>query len=906
MRLLMSLCGLLWFALFASAESKWSLHQVAVDGATVADGTVTEATAVPAEGGVTLSATGTMAKQADGMAFYATPVEGDFVLTARVAASSADDAGSRLGLVARAGEAADAEFVALMRREAKDWFATLSRTPAGWQSSDRFVGAGNAHDWLRLERHGDVFTSYHSPEGLYWQQLGRVEAELPPQLLVGVTAVGPERQTVTFNALTVGEAGPREPVMFQQLEPTAPSARPFWNTMRLNERILQPRSPDNPRGYHRQGPPFDPVYKSPDPPIDGVDVLGPDGRYYPNFTWAGVRGGIPDDLPVVATIAADTADFAGDLERAVQEAAAAGGGVVQIPPGTFVLDRPFVLSKDRVVIRGSGDVGPEATTIEFRYGLRPGQLRWFTLTDPQQTHVVGLGDLIEVHADLDLPAEAPGKAELRLTIGQKQIARFAYRSDEAGRFAASANGRQLRSQGVEAGVHTVTATVTWKDGTTTTETRQIDFRPDVQGPLSDPGAEAAITLFGRRHPGRTPLTQGLPRGGRELHVASNPGIRPGDYVEIFAGADPAWIERIKAVPMSQGGAAFFRKVILRIDRVEGNRLIAEQPVRIELPMTVDAVKFGPRIERITPVQFSGIEDLRLVTTEKIWTHGILLRDAANCWVKNVTIDKAGRNGFWTRDAKWCEARDIEVHDAWFKQGGGTAYVGWESAYDCLMDGVVSSKLRHGPNIQWASSGCVIRNGVFEDSDAQFHAGWVAENLLENCTVVSRVGHGSYGYGLFVNGPESHIHGPQGPRNVLWNNDIRSSYATVWMGGMNEAYLVMHNRLEADIGPAVLLKQGAFDNTFAGNVFVTHQPEPAAVYLVTPDCVGNTFVDNTFYGVVANEKAPSAAVVAGAVKPAEASNNQLRPPGQDVPRPQPRVPSLYEWQLHQPWAATPTR
>ncbi|MFO7898807.1 MAG: hypothetical protein R6V58_07065 [Planctomycetota bacterium] len=51
-------------------------------------------------------------------------------------------------------------------------------------------------------------------------------------------------------------------------------------------------------------------------------------------------------------------------------------------------------------------------------------------------------------------------------------------------------------------------------------------------------------------------------------------------------------------------------------------------------------------------------------------------------------------------------------------GGGTACVGWQHAWDCLTEDVTTHKMRHAPCVQWATSGCVIRNSTFRGSDMQ--------------------------------------------------------------------------------------------------------------------------------------------------------------------------------------------
>jgi hypothetical protein len=253
----------------------------------------------------------------------------------------------------------------------------------------------------------------------------------------------------------------------------------------------------------------------------------------------------------------------------------------------------------------------------------------------------------------------------------------------------------------------------------------------------------------------------------------------------------------------------------------------------------------------------------------------------------VTVKKCGRFPVYGSNAKWCEIRDCVFDDAWFKGGGGTAYAGWDACWDCLMENVETFKLRHGPLFQWAASGNVIRKSVFHQSDAQWHAGWTNENLIEQCVVESATGHGGYGFGMWASPPEDNAHGPNGPRNVVYNCDVRSPKTGLWMGGMNENWLILYNRFCAEKGNGVFAKTASFDHILRGNVFVLKDPKASMVHLATPDCIGLEILDNTLYG--GNGK-----ITTGKASPSLLNGNRALPLA-EAPRPRPTVPSIYEWQ-----------
>jgi len=85
--------------------------------------------------------------------------------------------------------------------------------------------------------------------------------------------------------------------------------------------------------------------------LTAADVVGPDGIVYPDFTYAGVPGGIPE-TPVkvrLSELGVRPGDsIAAVLEKAAVEVAAAGGGAIEIGEGTFYLDEPVVILGDGV------------------------------------------------------------------------------------------------------------------------------------------------------------------------------------------------------------------------------------------------------------------------------------------------------------------------------------------------------------------------------------------------------------------------------------------------------------------------------------------------------------------------------------------------------------------------------
>jgi len=269
---------------------------------------------------------------------------------------------------------------------------------------------------------------------------------------------------------------------------------------------------------------------------------------------------------------------------------------------------------------------------------------------------------------------------------------------------------------------------------------------------------------------------------------------------------------------------------------------------------------------------------------------VLFSHAWNCWARGVTVKKCGRFPVYGSQAKWCEIRDCLFDDAWFKGGGGTAYTGWDGCWDCLMENVETRKMRHAPLFQWAASGNVIRKSLFRESDGQWHAGWCNENLFEQCRIESVADHGAYGFGLWASPPNDAAHGPNGPRNVVYNCDVSSPKAGLWMGGMNENWLILYNRFVVERGQGVYAGTTSFDHIIQGNVFVLKDGKSPMLFLSRTNCVGVELRDNRLYG-------GNGRMAAGPAQPLVMEGNKAFPL-EDAPRPTPPVPSIYEWQQNQ--------
>jgi hypothetical protein len=633
-----------------------------------------------------------------------------------------------------------------------------------------------------------------------------------------------------------------------------------------------------------------------------ADVLGPDGIVYPNWTKCGVQGGIPN-IKAVASIedfgakADDDADDSEALAKACETAGKMGGGAVLLGEGIYYLDRPVTVRHDDVVIRGTPPCGnpgqgPGKTRLIFRYSIPDNGVVFY---NPPAGSRVGRNTRLEMHCKPSLSKGRGKPADLMkmtMMVDDVVIGEWSRGQHSGNTFGFTVYGRSAVGK-VSNGPHVLKGIAEYKDGAKRSGEIPIILDSAFNDTRQVADSRAVITFAGKGTVGmKLKLAKNGKRGDMTLELESTKGLRLGDCILIDGPATQRW----KKLTKNACKWGVYRQYEVVISDIKDKTITLNQPLRIEFP-AID----GSYVQKVVPIQRCGIESLYIEQTENLWISSVVFYHGWNCWAKDVTAKKCGRFPVYGSMAKWCEIRNCVFNDAWFKGGGGTAYTGWDKCWDCLMENVETFKMRHAPLFQWAASGCVIRKSVFHESDGQWHAGWTNENLIEQCVIESVRGHGGYGYGMWASPPQDTAHGPNGPRNVVYNCDVSSPRAGVWMGGMNENWLILYSRFIVDSGPGVSASTASFDHIVKGNVFVLKDGKSPMIFLATSDCIGAEIIGNGLYG-------GNGRFVAGKGEPAVVKDNKalllddssLRSASlkQDVPRPIPEVQSIYEWQHKQ--------
>lgn len=641
------------------------------------------------------------------------------------------------------------------------------------------------------------------------------------------------------------------------------------------------------------------------------DLPGPDGVLYPNFAHAGLAAdaGAPAQVLELINFGAKAGEnVAPALRRAIAEAKKLGGAVIQFGHGTFFLDEPILINGNNIVLRGMGRGGPGyfSTTIEFRYGPKPETVDFLFHKDGDSIHPEGFVGVV-AHPGLTLDywnwnlagqarvSEDTSRQLARLEIflnGKLWLARDTIKDHHFAPQTALLSGPQdLARAGVKPGDQLeLRAVATWKNGRSAEKTLRL--RADASLPDAA-RAQAEYAIFSFAGPSRyrpdkffeLTLTAPISRGDTRLSVASTGDFQPGDVLRIHTTKNP------DHVPFGSRYLFGYYQVV----SVEPGVITIDRPVRLDVPLAAE-----PRIRKQTPIRNVGVENMVIRQTSETWIHGIAITEGWGAWVRNVELVNIGRCPIYFASAARTEVRDVLMNGAIFHSAGGmSAYGGWfDNVHDSLMENVTSIRLRHSPNFQGQSSGNVVRNSTFENSDLQFHAFFPFENLVEHCRIYATGGTGSYGYGLYTSDVHSQHH-QAGPGNVVYGNDIRSPKEPIVFGGAESGWIVAHNRfgvianspwLRREPMPAIRLAEGSSSNLFLKNIFSLAIPDAPILVKGAPGA-GNRFVENAFLNVASSTPADG-----------EAGWNSTWEKNHFSPAPDPArfdaweaPPSLYLWQ-----------
>jgi hypothetical protein len=519
---------------------------------------------------------------------------------------------------------------------------------------------------------------------------------------------------------------------------------------------------------------------------DYHQFVAPDGVTYPDFTFAGIHGGIPDmaapQWPVFNVVehGADPADNGQDdtaaIQKAIDAAVAAGGGIVYLPEGHYSVSSSGA-PRAALTIRNEGR--NITRNVVMRGDGRRRTILHLESAHPDNATIAIVGGGSSGRGSALARDARPGDTAVYVkrsfTDGGRDYNLIDTNNYKEG---------DLLLIEVNSGSRADENDVPWDLGRTwivypqlRREDRYAAFINELVA-IEDLGAEADQIRLTLRQPLRLPMRAGssLYERGSVMEPYPHASITPANNMLRRCG-----IEEMTLTYSDQARNA---------DRKWGNNL---------------------------------------------GCNGVQMTWAFECWMRAVEIVRPGRFPLFTSNVKFAHIHDVQYAgvEHW-NRGGGTGYGGWTAwggfVEDSLMDYVESEGMRHDPNIQGQVSGNVIRNGrIFYASKQDYHNGPAIYNLVETTLLEQTRKAG----GMFRSAQiTSTIHSQPGPGNVSFNNDYFCQREGMYIGGMIDDWIFNYNRVyvELDNGgngafwPIILFYDNVNNFLFKGNIFISPNRE----------------------------------------------------------------------------------
>jgi mannan endo-1,4-beta-mannosidase len=277
-----------------------------------------------------------------------------------------------------------------------------------------------------------------------------------------------------------------------------------------------------------------------------------------------------------------------------------------------------------------------------------------------------------------------------------------------------------------------------------------------------------------------------------IPVVSVTGFKPGDEIILRSGETSAFIEEhgMAGIWTDWATRVMFHRTIDSID-VEKKLIYIDSPTRYFMKMRDNARLYHAK-QHITGC---GIENLSIGNRQNDkngWeeedytsqvngaydvhaSHVINLKNAYNCWVKNIYTYKPESNSddihILSNGLLLDQCRGITVDSCFFQKpqyegGGGNGYMYTLQSNDCLIKNSRANHSRHNYDFKFPhSNGNVIHNCIAENSkySSDFHMYLSMANLFDVTTV-----DGDYLESTFRPWGGDVIHGYSSTQSVFYN------------------------------------------------------------------------------------------------------------------------------------------
>ncbi|WP_329082623.1 cellulase family glycosylhydrolase [Streptosporangium sp. NBC_01469] len=346
-----------------------------------------------------------------------------------------------------------------------------------------------------------------------------------------------------------------------------------------------------------------------------------------------------------------------------------------------------------------------------------------------------------------------------------------------------------------------------------------------------------------------PLREASAIGTNVIRLATSADMsrfKVGGHLWVGAANSVKFYQQQTVTNTAQYMNLHMRQQIFQITAVDtaGRNVTIDKPLEYDLPLdstsdgsaAIAGTVYPSRVTPLKVVQGVGIEDLTITQdmtnmpklgggtynlnradavhdygnmAPEYAMHGIVLKWAANSWIRRVGTEMTGSHAVVTESAKNIQVQESSFDGSWNKGKGGNGYFRGSRVWDSLYAYNTSRNLRHF-TFQWSASNNVVVGNDF-DSDLNVHGGWERRNLFENNKVAVPFQHaskncrtncGDEGGGTpddsswwpiwWAAGPKAaKWSGSSGPQNVFYNNDLTKQTT---QGGAYQPYYADRQRV----------------------------------------------------------------------------------------------------------------
>lgn len=295
----------------------------------------------------------------------------------------------------------------------------------------------------------------------------------------------------------------------------------------------------------------------------------------------------------------------------------------------------------------------------------------------------------------------------------------------------------------------------------------------------------------------------LNAGDRWIDVSDASGVSAGEKVFLAEEDDGTIVDPVGAEPGTWNPRGFSpprnKEQNFVVESVDGNRITFVDPSVHSWSTTQNVQVYH---DSATAVD-SGLSDMTLGGPDESDqpTEGLLISQAANCWVENVKFVWCERQGIYLRDAVRCTIRSCDFQDFyWLTSSGGYGLRMDLGPSNCLIENCYFAGIRvPGPIISGGVGNvvgyCYLAYPIHETPNIQqkalsFHACYPSKNLVEGCIIGPRCGadntHGnSRANGFFrcaLDGASEDARISIAPSKLRWAANVDQDALDYWFAG----------------------------------------------------------------------------------------------------------------------------